>query len=290
MSLVSLVLTVRPHESTSVPAALGRAAHALLLARVAQVNPELAHEMHTGSGKRPFTCSSLLGERKNGCVLADKTYVVRYTALTAQVADLLVSLFTPGEDIELDGTRFQVVGAAHDPAVQPWASRTDYSTLSSAWLMAGPTPPARITLHFASPTAFRSGDKAQVFPLPALVFGSLLDKWNAFAPIALAEETRRFAAECLAVSRFEMKTHAAPFKSEGAVKFGAVGQATFSALNRDAYWLSIINLLADYAHYAGVGVGTATGMGQCRRVAETDSTGRAPSREGSSNHASPLYP
>ncbi|MDE3091666.1 MAG: CRISPR system precrRNA processing endoribonuclease RAMP protein Cas6, partial [Chloroflexota bacterium] len=80
------------------------------------------------------------------------------------------------------------------------------------------------------------------------------------------EEARRFAAECLVVSRFELRSHAVPFKNESAFKSGAVGKVTYTTTNRDRYWLSVMNVLADYAWFAGVGISTTMGMGQARRM------------------------
>jgi CRISPR-associated endoribonuclease Cas6 len=268
MSLLSLVLTVRPLEKVSLPSALGRAAHAALLARIAARDAGLAERLHAEGGTRPFTVSPLRGKRANGAVLPDARYVLRYTALTDEVADALGDLFAVGDALELDAGRFVVEGVTDDAAAHPWAARTSYEQLAMGWLLARETPATRLVLSFASPTAFRSGGKAQIFPLPEWVFGSLLDKWNAFAPTALPDETRRFAAECLAASRVQLSSRAAPFKSEGVVKFGAVGTVTYAALNKDRYWLSLINLLADFAQFAGVGTSTALGMGQCRRIAD----------------------
>lgn len=267
MSLLSLVLTLRPRVAASLPSALGRAAHAALLRAIAMARPELAQQLHDEAGPRPFTCSSLLGARKEGTVAPEVTYTLRYTALTAELAEVLAGLFAGGSvEIELDQVPFAVEMVTGDAAVHPWAARTSYEELSARWLLGRQAPATHISLHLASATAFKSGGKAQPFPLPELVFGSLLEKWNAYAPVVLPEEVRRFAAECLGVSRFELSTHAAPFKSEGAVKFGAVGTVTYAALNRDRYWLSVINLLADFAQFGGVGAGTTMGMGQCRRV------------------------
>lgn len=270
MSLLSLVLSVRPRAAAGLPSALGRAAHAALLRAIGQAKPDLARQLHDESGPRPFTCSSLMGARQAGAVTPDTAYILRYTALTAELAGLLPGLFAPRSEIELEGVPFVIEAVTDDAAVQPWAARTTYEELSAPWLLARRAPAARIMLHLASPTAFKSGGKAQPFPLPELAFGSLLDRWNAYAPVALPEETRRFASECLAVSRFALTTHAAPFKSEGVVKFGAVGQVTYVALHRDRYWLSVINLLADLAQFAGLGVSTAMGMGQARRLPDRE--------------------
>lgn len=267
MSLLSLVLTLRPRQAAELPSALGRAAHAALLAAIGRVNPALAQRLHEEAGPRPFTCSSLLGARQEGAVIPDLSYTLRYTALTAELADLLPGLFPAGEaEVELERVAFTVEAAASAAEEHPWAGRTTYEALAARWLVRAELPEAHIHLHLASPTAFKVGGKAQPFPLPELVFGSLLEKWNAYAPLAFPEETRRFAAECLGVSRFELGTHAAPFKGEGVVKFGAVGTVTYAALNRDRYWLSVVHLLADFAQFAGVGTGTTMGMGQCRRV------------------------
>lgn len=43
-----------------------------------------------------------------------------------------------------------------------------------------------------------------------------------------------------------------------------------AAVNHDRYWLSVINLLADFALFAGVGAGTSMGLGQCRRIADVE--------------------
>ncbi|MCC7163657.1 MAG: CRISPR-associated endoribonuclease Cas6 [Anaerolineae bacterium] len=266
MSLLSLVLTVRPQARVLMPTALGRAAHAALLRAIAAREPAAAEALHVEGGARPFTCSSLRGKRANGAVLPEVNYVLRYTALTEELAARMRGLFAAGETMELDGAPFVIQRLTCDAGEHPWAMETTYERLGGRWLLARVTPAERIVLSFASPTAFRSQGKAQIFPLPELVFGSLLDKWNAFAPTALPDETRRFAAECLAVSRIQLSSRAAPFKSEGVVKFGAVGTVTYAVLNRDRYWMSLINLLADFAQLGGVGASTALGMGQCRRL------------------------
>jgi CRISPR-associated endoribonuclease Cas6 len=83
--------------------------------------------------------------------------------------------------------------------------------------------------------------------------------------VALPPETRRFADECLALSGFELRSRPAYLK-EGGVRVGALGVARYTALNKDRYWLSVMNLLADFALFAGVGVGTTMGLGQTRRL------------------------
>jgi CRISPR-associated endoribonuclease Cas6 len=118
-------------------------------------------------------------------------------------------------------------------------------------------------LEFVAPTTFKSQGRWLPLPLPELVFGSLLDRWQAFAPIALHPETRRFAAEAVALNRYRLRSRGIPQK-EGGLRIGFTGRADFVALNRDRYWLNILHLLAAFSFFSGVGYGTAAGLGQCR--------------------------
>lgn len=149
-----------------------------------------------------------------------------------------------------------------------WASLTSYQELSAPYLLAKLTPPRRITFQFTSPTSFKSGGKHIPLPLPELVFNSLLERWNAYAPVIFPEETRRYAAECLALSRYKLSSRATPVKSLG-MRVGGVGEATFSSLNYDRYWMSVISVLARFALFCGVGAGVSMGLGQCRLKEES---------------------
>jgi CRISPR-associated endoribonuclease Cas6 len=137
--------------------------------------------------------------------------------------------------------------------------------LAEPYLLAKIAPEFRVGLRFVSPTTFRSQEMSQPVPLPAWVFGSLLDRWNAFSPIQLAEDLRRYAAECIALSHYALRTRAIPLK-ENVVQMGCVGQARYHLLRRDKFWGSVINLLAIYSFYSGVGYQTTIGLGQTRPI------------------------
>lgn len=279
-SLLSLILTLRPAAPAEAPAHLGRAAHALLLRAIAASRPELAAQLHDAQGPKPITASSLVGLRARDGLRPERTYTLRFTAIEAEAAQALVEAaatggpLSVGASVELDGAALRVespsprpspIGRGEGGEGHPWAGAATYESLSAPWLLGRSAPDRRLSLQFASPTTFKSGGMNVPVPMPGWVFGSLLEKWNAFAPVALPPEVRRFASECLALSRYELRTVGLPFK-DGAMKVGAVGRVTYAALNGDRYWLSLMSLLADFAFYAGVGAGTAMGMGQCRRI------------------------
>lgn len=265
--LTSLVMILKVEQPTTFPPYLGRASHAAFLRLIAEADPGLAQRLHAPDERRPFTCSDLWGvrRRRDEMVLTPEQEVfLRYTGLNADVSQHLVRLAQhPPTRIELDGVPFTVCRATLDPAEHPWAGRSTYEELAACHLL-NVEPASRVELEFLSPTTFRSGGLNVPLPLPGLVYEGLMEKWNAFAPVSVPVEIRRFAEECLAISRCELSTRPVAGKGE-AIQIGFVGRCRYTAVNRDHYWLGIIQLLTDYAFYAGVGYQTTTGMGQARR-------------------------
>ena len=296
MDLLSLVLTLKPLAASSSPGWWGRAAQVLLLQVVAASSPELAAQLHDEQALHPYTVSTLLGRFPGRSLDVNESYRLRITGLNAPVCAILTQavqpggLLAPGAAIELDYKPFQIESVdGADPSLPPvntsspqapdssfspssliphpssFACSADYSTLSAASLL-NPHPPDRhVTLELVSPTLFKTKERFFPLPLPELVFGSLLARWNAYAPIAFPPELGRYASECLAVGRFELSSRAAALNDNGA-RYGAVGKISYTATHYDRYWMSLVHTLAAYSLFAGVGKGTAMGLGQCRRV------------------------
>lgn len=279
--LLSLVLTLKlaekqpaaEDEERPQPLWWGRAAHALLLQTVQKQDAALAQSLHDEEGMKPFTVSNLLGHRKNGKLVAGSTCSLRFTTLKHPLSELLLlstqkgGNLAPGSLVELDYLPFEVLAVTTDQHVLEWASAAAYEELAARHLPAEGSAPRRIAFQFTSPTAFNTQGRTQPLPLPRLVFQSLLLRWNAVAPRSFPEETIRFAEECLAISRFQLKSRSVPLK-EGGLRMGAVGEVTFATLNYDRYWMGILHTLAEFAFFAGVGAATTLGLGQCRRSTE----------------------
>lgn len=274
IDLLSLVLVLEPavaHDpGKALPRWWGRAAHALLLDILSQSDPGLSESLHSQSGIRQFTTSSLLGRFPNRGFDRDQPYALRMTAMENTVAGILLKAaqdgpLSPGSTLELDYFPFQVKKVFWRSDDHPWAGIGTYDELSATTLLAQEKPPKRLTLQFTSPTAFKSSGMHLPVPLPGLVFGSLLERWNAFAPLAFPEEARQYAAECLAISRYKLSTRAVALKA-GGLRVGAVGKISYTSLNYDRYWMSIMATLAEFALFSGTGVGTTMGMGQCKKM------------------------
>jgi CRISPR-associated endoribonuclease Cas6 len=282
--LISTVFTLTPVEPVTMPANLGRATHAWFLDQARAADPALAQALHAPNQERPFTVSNLWGAPGQGrrdvpmpgnspgqmTLSPERSYHLRVTSfwpeLSALVAERLAG--APPEHISLAGTDFRVVEVAAHGAAHPWAGQTTFETLIQEHTLSAAPPPPRLALRFASPTVFRSGGANLPLPLPGLVFEGLARRWNAFGPLRIPDEVRRYAEECLVISRYRLHTERVLFGEDGArgAYPGFVGVCGYAARNRDRYWLGLIHTLAAFALYAGVGARTSMGLGQARVI------------------------
>ncbi len=266
---IALMFTLRPEVAAQVPASLGRATHAAILALIARNNPALAEKLHGCGGTKPLTISNLLGSTARGNtmqVVPNREYGLRVTLLSTELEEIAAT-WTPDSigTLELDRMCWNITAISTDTRVNPWAGQSSYEGLAAPALLNTNEGPGRWVIEFAAPVTFRRGGINVPLPTPDLVFGSLLDKWNALAPLSLPESVRSFAAEQLAVSRFDLRSVGEPIKN-GAWQIGALGRCTYTALNHDRYWLACIEVLARFAFYAGVGAGTTRGFGRARLI------------------------
>lgn len=274
-ALLSVVVTLAPAASSSVPASLARAIHAWILERMRTQDSAMAKLLHEGDGPRPFTVSNLWGggRAQGGRISLEPTRPcwIRFTTLTDEVsAALMAALPALGERIVLDEVPFTVRDIATDAAQHPWAGRASYADLVQRYTLAASYRPRGIVLRFSSPTLFRLNGRDVPLPMPALVFGSYLRKWNTFSPLALPDEARRYAEECVALGRFKLRSHLVSFEQGGkGANVGFTGEVRFRFLVGDGYWTRVMTLLAGYAFWAGTGYRTSAGLGQTQAVRES---------------------
>lgn len=268
--LLSTILTLTTPRRGTLPAALGRAVYAEVLAQLHRRDPELTQQLHAWNGPVPLTCSSLNGASRRRADLflePDRPYELHITGLFDPVSQLLYALLLedPQTDWTLQNHPFDLQSVTCDADAHPWAGVADYEQLAAQHLLAPASPSNRVTLQFESPTSFKSSGMQNPIPTPDLVFGSLVDRWNRFSPIALSDEMRDFSRTCVAVSRYNLRSVPMPHKG-GGFRVGGVGEVTYIALDGDRYWHGAMQMLADFAKFSGVGVQTTNGMGQVRRV------------------------
>jgi CRISPR-associated endoribonuclease Cas6 len=269
--LISTVFMLRPTVDVMLPMTLGNAWYTAVLRLVGEYDRDLAAQFHDTDGPKPFTTSPLQGPvtvtGKQLRVHSDKDYWVRVTSLEERLSHVLLALEShPPPALRLHDGQFRVVRVSSQSDDHPWALRTPYEALYEAVLHHDPRPRSQVTMVFASPTAFRSQGRTMVFPLPRLVFGSLLSRWNHYAPQPLIPELAEAFDTRIDVDRYTLNTQMQDFGGYQ-LQVGFVGQCTFGT--RKGVPAEVgrgMRLLATFAFFAGVGYRTTMGMGQVRMI------------------------
>lgn len=275
--IYSIVLKLTPTSEATVRATMGHQAHAAFLHTLQEADPELATALHASNEAiRPFTVSPLRGiprARNKGQVRlsSGRDYWLRFTVLQPHIFERFMSRFLYSKGrlvIRLGQAELLIREVLATPGAHPWSGYTTWAELAD---QAQPEP--EIILHFVSPTAFGFGQKAWgkkvvVLPEPDLVFGSLARSWNNLAPPPLQldrDALLSYVEEHVVVKRLRgLKTQMLRFRRSPQVGF--VGCVTYGLMAENEAARCQLNTLADFAFYAGVGMKTAMGMGQTRRV------------------------
>lgn len=261
--LYSLVLELKPRREAALEPTQGYHAYALLLQVLQWRDPELSRQLHEVAGPKPFTLSPLRGRmaRQGSGVLVfpEETYWLRLTVLSAdlfaRMLDALAQAPTD-RDLRLESGSFRLQRIVTAPGQSAWAGFSSFEKL-----VAEGRPESKLRLAFHSPTAFRSGGRNVVVPLPGLVFGSLLARWNEFAPTPLPETLRQVAEAGVLVARYRLETRMLDFGRHREVGFeGECEYEVTQEVPPEA--AAQLSTLAAFAYYAGVGAKTSMGMGQ----------------------------
>lgn len=267
--LASFIVVLTPEETSTLGDTLGRSLHGLLLRLVAETDPQLANELHSDSANKPFTASTLMGrfsrERGHPVAQPGNLYRVRYTVLTealfSALSRTLLDRLIVHDPVAIDGRPFRVTDIEIAPeASAGWAQIVGYDEL-----VRHARTERRIALEFKSPTTFRTGDQNLLFPLPSSVFGSYARKWRGHAPALLPADLDSFVQRAVAAERYRLETAVVSY---GKHQFnGFVGECHFRILEDSPVHTLALNVLADFALFAGTGQKTTQGLGQTRRLA-----------------------
>jgi len=273
--LYSIVLILTPTREADVRATMGDQVHAAFLRTVRESDPALAEVLHTPDlPLRPFTVSPLrgVGRAQDGRLhlSPERDYWLRFTVLYPPIFERFMARFLRGERrpvIRLGRAVLLIKEILTTPGSHPWAGYSSWAQIATE-----AQPDEEITLEFTSPTAFGFGQKAWgkkvwVLPDPGPVFGSLIRSWNNLAPPPLQVDRGALMAyveEHVVVKRLRgLETRMLRFRRSPQVGF--VGEVTYGLMAENEAARCQLNALADFAFYAGVGMKTTMGMGQCRR-------------------------
>lgn len=251
--LQSLVVELGAAKQGNPPATLGRAIHACVLNWLSLGDSQLANQIHQ-SQISPFCLSGLIGNRRQPYSFEGDHFLLRIGILDNSLIQPLLKGIEKQETEILNLGKFPfVIRQVYSISESHRLSKLiDYYSLA----VYSPTL-NEIELKFLSPTSFRQKQGIQNFPLPELVFNSLLRKWNHFAPIELHFPEIEWTA---LVSAYELTTHA--LRLESGAEIGCQGWVKYLFL--DSEQARIASILANFAFYSGVGRKTTMGMGQAQ--------------------------
>jgi len=280
----SFVFVLRAHHSHAVSNHMGRAVQQCFLKMIADFDPALAEQFHDGTtGVRPYTVSGLfrLGKTQivRGAIAAEEQVWFRITALNDTAFDALKTLANTRVDtpVEIDNATWTLETV--DASSGGWAQQSSYMLLLTEH--AATRPAFEIRLTFDAPTGFHTKGATVPFPMPTLLFESLMTRWSAFSPIVLPELLHPFVDQHLSIRAFEGATRSI-LQKNGHPEIGFVGEVTYALVRRnptlhkvdprlsrqlEAQYTPLaqaINLLAAFALFSGVGIKTASGMGVTR--------------------------
>lgn len=120
-----------------------------------------------------------------------------------------------------------------------------------------------LKIRLISPTGFKSNGQYVIYPTPRLVFGSLLNKWNAFSKIQFDAANLMEKFEKLHISGYNLQMHS--FGVEGVWIPSFKGDLELS-LPKDKDFMKVINTLAMFSNFSGVGIKCALGMGGVKTI------------------------
>lgn len=255
--LYSIVVELGATEAGNPPATLGRAIYAQVLQWLNLGDINIAETVHQ-SAATPLTVSGLLGNRRHPKNYAGDRFYFRIGLLQEQLLQpLLKGIEQWGQEALIFGKypfticQFYFLSKSHSLA----RSNDYFSLVEKSPIF------ETIQLNFLSPTSFKKEKHIQPFPLPELVFNSLLRRWNHFAP----EELHLPPIEWTALtSAFELKTHV--LKLEAGTEIGSQGWVKYYFPEPEQ--AKIASTLAQFAFYAGVGRKTTMGMGQVQLLGQ----------------------
>lgn len=260
---VALVYPLYPERDALLPPFLGRATHAALLRAVATVDPATATQLHDAPGPRPFTVTILeegtRAGRRETAARAGWPLHLRLTLLDDTLEPLVRQALAPGAAFQLGPLTLRL----SEPVEHLEAGRAGYDELA-ALLEPTQRHPARLRLRFRSPASFHQGTHHLPLPLPQLVFGSLAERWNAFAPVHLAPEVVR-EFEHVWIGAYRLETRLVD-TGQGKV-VGFLGWCEYRSEGVEPPVRAALLALAEFARFAGVGHKAAMGLGQAERIA-----------------------
>lgn len=286
--LLSAIISLTAVQSSPIFGALGRPAQAWFLNQVMRKKPHLAERLHDDDGIKPFTVSTLLNRYGHPFKAGDwlkegQDCWLRVTTIGEELSEVFLTnvLKKLPKTLTLYKMDFRIDGYTLNPREYPWAGRTSFAEIAqdSKYIKT----PRDVRMEFVTPTAFRNSGNDIPLPNPSQIFRSLWQKWNTTCPESMQVDDRwpDFAADCILVNELTAVNTVHWEFAEGTrgAATGFTGTVGFTLLTKtktpkkwSPYWDGadvVIQSLAAFAFYCGVGHHSTIGMGQTRIISNS---------------------
>lgn len=284
--LRSIILSLTAESSYPILGALGRPVQAWFLGQLTRFHASLAGRLHDDRGLKPYTVSTLLDKyvrplRAGDWLEPGESCWIRITSLNEELSEASekVVIQRLPTHLTLYKMHFRVNDIFTNRSEHEWAGETSFSQIAQE-TAASKTGGHHARMEFISPTAFRSNGLDVCVPSSGQIFRSLSEKWNAFAPepMQIHEFWPQFANDCILVDELTAvnTTHWEFAEGTRGGATGFTGTVGFSLLSKSKvkddwkpFWDGadmVMQSLARFAFYSGVGHHSTIGMGQARLV------------------------
>lgn len=264
--LYSVTMGLKPRDTGGISAVKGSHIYAAIFKILRASSPGMAEELHDMDEQKPFTISLLRRKTLKSKEPEDKTNCVIYSLRLTFLQGLFFAHFINSalswgnNDVQIGTANFkieQIDTFSKDSTIPSFTKYTD--------ILNNASNEHKIHLEFVSPTVFRSGGKRNVvFPEPQLVFGSLLNRWQAYSRIKFDDSISSWIEKILTI-RYRLTTRMLDFGTYQELGFtGYCQYEIYKDTPKDV--VLALNALGDFAYYAGIGAKTTMGMGQSRRL------------------------
>jgi len=270
----AVVIHLKALRDLPIEGSTGAAVHGFWFERWNALDAAAGDRLHkeAGAARREYTLSPLMHLRRGAgrtfkLHAGDVTWL-RVTALTDWLAAALEQTWLAGLQGSVIGMigapeMFEVTAIARRHEEHEWAGRADYAALAERHLY-NLNPPARWRLEFATPTTFKSSDTYSPLPMPERIVRSWLERWQAFAPVALPDDLPAQARAAAMIAGYNLRTRG--MKEETRVVPGFEGDLRLDIPRLPPSERAAFDLLANYAFFCGTGHKTTQGLGMTRLI------------------------
>lgn len=241
----------------------GEALHGFLIEEISKVDKTYATYLHELKKPKPFSISPLIlkqkEEVKDGLLYIKKGdyaefFISCFDNLTLEVV-LRAFAYRIREKSEVK------IGEASAIIKELGVSRKGGGKVTTFNNLIHDTHPVQeVTFRFITPTSFRQSGIQFPFPLPNMVFSSIMKVWKTYADTKFGEQIRE-KLDRVAISKFRLSSEIWSFSSYKVMGCKGEIQYVFKEEFFSEEEIRILCALSKFASFSGVGYKRTMGMG-----------------------------